>query len=126
MFTKIILPALSVIVMFGAAGTVQAQDLTDLEAPSRLVRIHGSDLRSSDGVQETYARLKRTAHDVCDSAANAVLRAGQTDRACAREALNNAVADLNQPALSQLHAEKTGHAASVYADRGDERVGASK
>lgn len=126
MTTKFILSALATVMLFGAAGAVQAQDLSDRETTTRSVRVYGSDLRSADGLENTYARLKTAARTTCDSGMDRDLKARQSDQACARAALDTAVADLNQPALSQLHAEKTGHAASVYADRGDERVVASK
>ncbi|BEV12696.1 UrcA family protein [Asticcacaulis sp. DW145] len=126
MFTKIILPALSVIVLFGAAGTVQAQNLMGREATHKVVQINDADLQSASGLKTIYAQLEKTARKACDSGVFNDRDIEESDRACAREALNNAVADLNQPALSQLHAEKTGQAPSVYADRRDGQTLASK
>jgi len=121
--SSILVPAFSILLLAGAA---QAQDHAGREPVTSSVRLSETELNASDGARQAYVRLNRAAKAACDSEFGNDLRVRTDDRACARAALDKAVADLNRPALSRLHAEKTGQAAPLYAVRETGRTHSSK
>jgi len=120
-----IVPALTVLLLAGA-GAAQAQDRAGREATTLSVKLSDAGLNSSEGANQAYARLSRAANAACASDYNNDLRARAEDKGCARAALDQAVADLGRPAISRLHAEKTGQSQALYAERQSSQSKSSK
>jgi len=89
-----------------AAQTAHAADLllASREAPTSVfVPTAGTDFADARQVQALYRTLAARARDACDSASPHRLAVVQSDAACAREALDRAVAALGKPPLTDLH-----------------------
>lgn len=87
--------ALCLTLAFGTAATAVAGER------SAAVQYTQDDLRTEAGVEAVYARLRSAASRVCSGERGL---SGQYDRmACRRAALNRAIAQLNQPALTARH-----------------------
>jgi UrcA family protein len=67
------------------------------------VSLKGLNLRDAAQADEAYKRLQRAAIAACASSFEFTRREVRRDRACAREALNTAVATLNRPTLTGRH-----------------------
>jgi UrcA family protein len=74
----------------------------DREVTQVSVSTYGVSFQDGREVKSFYKRLKRAANEACNSGFDHDLAAKYDDRACAAEALNNAVAQINQPALTLL------------------------
>jgi UrcA family protein len=84
-------------------------------APQRAVAYQTSELASDAGTQKLYNRLKTAARDVCSS--HRTRRDAPALRAykeCYQEALDNAVADVNQQTLTALHDRSESRSARVH------------
>ena len=87
-------------------STAQAQDN---RAPTQVrVSTLGVDFSQPASVEAFYGRLNRAAAQACDSHIDHNLAAKAADRACAAQALNQAVAQIDKPTLLALHAQRTG------------------
>lgn len=62
------------------------------------------DLSKAAGAKTLYSRIKRAARTVCGPYDSIQMR--RAWRQCLDTAISNAVADINQPTLAALHAEK--------------------
>lgn len=83
----------------GATG-VMAQDLT----PDRVkVTFANSDFKTQEQTQAVYRKLYQVAQYVCESEGAGPKWREADDRACERQAMNDAVTDLHQPALTKLN-----------------------
>ncbi len=88
------------------AGTSDSDDRT---VNSRMTA--HVDFSNPSQVDRVYRQLKTQARYVCDQAATYDKDYDtRAERACEADALAGAVRDVNQPQLSRLDAEKTGHA----------------
>ena len=87
------------------AGTIDG----DRAVFSRMTVAH-VDFTDPSQVKKVYRRLKDQARYVCDQAASYDKDYDpRAERACEADALAGAVHDVNQPQLSRLDAEQTGH-----------------
>lgn len=75
------------------------------------VSLVGVDFSQPVSTAAFYTRLHIAARKACDSNMGRNLAAKLEDGACARKALNRAVAEIGKPSLLSLHANRTGHAA---------------
>jgi len=83
-----------------AASGVMAQDLT----PSRVtVTFADSDFKTREQAQKVYRKLYQVAQYVCESEGAGPQWREADDRACERQAMNDAVTDLNKPELNKVH-----------------------
>jgi len=74
------------------------------DAASTVVNYSDLDLASSTDTARLYARLKYASQKVCNSYDSRELRTRDRYVACFDQALNNAVAEVNDAKLSSLHA----------------------
>ncbi|HUO67610.1 MAG TPA: UrcA family protein [Gammaproteobacteria bacterium] len=103
--------ALTMALFFGLAGvagsacatTAASPDATETGPKSAIVRYHEQDLATSRGVQNLYAGIDRAARGVCDDTGEYVLRSSFA--ACERNAIANAVAQVDNAKLTQIYSE---------------------
>jgi UrcA family protein len=74
------------------------------EAASTVVNYSDLDLTSSSDTARLYARLKYASQKVCNSYDSRALRTRDVHAACFDNALNDAVAEVNDARLTSLHA----------------------
>jgi UrcA family protein len=103
---------------FIVAATVPAVAAPLGVAESTSVRYGDLDLDSAAGVAQLYARLQVAAEQVCDSRFHPGTHVVAASwRTCVAEALTQAVAAVDRPAVTAYHAANTGHTAARSADR---------
>jgi UrcA family protein len=102
-FTSVLFTALT-------AAAVLAPSLANAATadavPTVTVRYSDLDLRSDAGSAVLYARLVSAAHQVCPAADNRNLGALAAVRACERQAIANAVRDVNSPKLAAIYSAR--------------------
>ena len=89
-----------------AAGAANAGVLTQhgkQETTRVEVNLKGLNLRNPAQAEEAYRRLQEGAYNACASKADFDRKEQRRDSACARQALNTAVATLNRPSLNARH-----------------------
>jgi len=71
--------------------------------------VHFSDLdvSSVDGAKRLYARLRRAASEVCEPLESASAEGASEHGACVSKAIEDAVAHINRPRLSEYHRSHT-------------------
>ncbi|WP_411288269.1 UrcA family protein [Phenylobacterium sp.] len=67
------------------------------------VPTRGYDFTDAGDIRILHDRLRRAARSLCDSRMPRQLGARMSDRACARESLDRAVAALGQPLMTAYH-----------------------
>lgn len=103
---------------FGVAATVPAAAAPPGVAESASVSYGDLDLDNAAGVAELYSRLQVAAERVCDSRFHpGTLVVSASWRTCVADALTQAVAAVDRPAVTAYHAANTGHTAARSADR---------
>jgi UrcA family protein len=100
--SRIALIAAAVMTFAAAPVLAQAQDRT----PDQRAVVAHVDFNDARQTKTFYAGLKAAAKAVCDSDMSAPLVV-EADRACERQALNDAVRQIDAPQLSRLDADKT-------------------
>ena len=67
--------------------------------------VHFADLDVStvEGAEQLYARLRRAATEVCEPLESASIEGASEQRACVVKAIDDAVAGINSPLLSEYH-----------------------
>ena len=84
--------------------SVSAQDAERAAAtPAVTVRYTDLNLNTSAGIDSLYARLRAAARGVCGVGERRALVEAMASKACYRETLEAAVANVKSPALSSLH-----------------------
>ncbi len=82
------------------ATAVMAQDRT----PNRVaVTFANADFKDEAQVEQVYRKLYKAAQYVCESEGAGPKWREDDDRACERQAVDDAVTDLHRPQLSRLH-----------------------
>ena len=77
--------------------------------PSRVVRYADLKLDSRDGVATLYQRIRRAADHVCREQRGVHQLLLQPEiMVCTRDSVDRAIAQVNLPALSEMHLAKTG------------------
>jgi len=100
-----------------AAGAANAQAGTQERQPAQVsVSAKHVDFNNAREARGFYARLSAAAHQVCTSEVSDPMTA-MADAACEREAVSDAVKQVDAPQLSALH-NSPDHAAA-YAGRSD-------
>lgn len=89
-----------------ACGNAVARDL--YAAPQRVVRYSDLNLNHPDGVKVLYRRLATAARAVCQPDISVPQTLHNKARNCARMALDNAVAQVNNANLTAYHDAKSG------------------
>jgi UrcA family protein len=88
---------------------VRAADAArDSDPVKKTVTYADLNLANPRGVERLYGRIVSAAHDVCESSGDRSMVARLLAVTCTRDAINHAVAAVNQPPLTALHAQKTG------------------
>jgi UrcA family protein len=93
-----------------AATSVTAEE----DTPSRLVKFADLDLRRSEGAAALYARISSAAREVCSPEYNWVMEMRAKSAQCRSQAIANAVAGVDAPALTTYY---TDHTRSAFAKR---------
>lgn len=83
-------------------------DESDATVKQKVVRFTDYDLSSATGAQTLYGRLKIAARSVC-SRDGITLREQERYRACVADALEEAVAAVGSPALTDAYLADVGH-----------------
>ena len=100
-------PLVSPFVALALAGSLFALSLAQAgapEAPALEVKIGDLDLDKPAGVEVLYKRLQFAAHKVCGPSNVTGTRISvREQQACAKAAVDNAVHQLNKPALTAYH-----------------------
>jgi UrcA family protein len=73
---------------------------------SETVKYGDLNLNREEGVSRLYKRLNRAAKNVCEPLRGRQLMESAKHRVCVSEALANAVAEVNQPLLTQYYHSK--------------------
>jgi UrcA family protein len=102
----------------GGVATVPAAAAPPLVAESTSVHYGDLDLDNTAGIAALHARLQVAAEKVCDSRFQpGTLVVSTSWRTCVADALTQAVAAVDRPAVTAYHAANTGHTAARSADR---------
>ena len=94
--------------ILAAVGVLLASSTSALALePSRVttqakVSLRGVDFADQASVRQLYVRLNAAANDVCTSADGYGERVRRADRACAEQALTQAVRGIGQPTLTAM------------------------
>jgi UrcA family protein len=110
--TEISVAAALIAVLFIAPGPSMAADAMKLTSQSvdtnagTTLRFSDLDLSKPEGVARLYARISRTAHDICgDANGRTSLKDG-----CIARTIEDAVSRIDKPPLTALHTEHLKHA----------------
>jgi UrcA family protein len=100
----------SVAAVFFASTAVHAGDGPSGSEPTKKTVTYGDlNLANPHGIERLYQRIASAAHDVCNAKDDS-LKGKIEFSTCSRESIARAVRAVNDPALTALHAEKTGQA----------------
>jgi UrcA family protein len=99
----------------GMAASNPAQAADAAKAGPRKVTVEYADLNLSNpqGVEQLYSRINAAAGQVCADPGSKSLGNWLQTRICTRQSIERAVAAVDLPALTALHAAKTGQPAPV-------------
>jgi len=104
--------------LVGTVATLPARAAGPAVEQSTAVRYDDLDLDKAAGVEALYARLRAAAEKVCDARfLPGTLVVAPAWRTCMAGALDQAVAAVDQPALTSYHAANTSRADARNADR---------
>ncbi len=113
MIRSIARPLFSPVVPLAIGGLLLAAAFTSLpahaDAPALRVKVGDLDLSHAAGVAILYQRLQFAAQEVCGPSSVTGSRLGvSAHQACVNDAVENAVQQLNRPALTAYHRSHTG------------------
>lgn len=92
-----------------ASTAVHAADrFSDSEPMKKTVTYGDLNLANPQGVQQLYRRIVGAAQQVCDDLNGRSLQAKEQFAICTKQSIARAVSAVDQPALTALHAIKTG------------------
>ena len=94
--------ALTACLIVGASATAYAAAPAD-PAPSLRVNYHDLNLATERGTQALYGRIVSAAHKVCAARDIRILAEVAAARACAAQAIAQAVRDVNNPRLAAVY-----------------------
>ncbi len=87
----------------------------EVEVVSQTVKYGDLNLAHAAGAVALYGRIRSAARNVCASDGSPELRFATETKACMKQAIAHAVADVNQPQLTQYYLVKTGQSAPALA-----------
>jgi UrcA family protein len=94
----------SMAVIAGSGALVAAQESPDGESiRSKTVTFDPASIRTDAGVEDFYQRLRSAARDVCIDEGYPRVMLREEAQSCAAEAVERAVRDVNQSALTDIH-----------------------
>ena len=105
-FTFRRLTAAAAVAAFAAGFTVTAQADQSTDAPQVTVKYADLSVSSPQGAAALYHRIRAAAMTVCQPLDESNLASKQTTAACIHKAVADAVAEVDQPALSAVYREK--------------------
>jgi UrcA family protein len=108
-----ILAALATAFLAVTSTAVHAADISGSELMKRTVTYGDLNLANPQGVEQLYQRVVSAAQQVCDSLDGRSLQEKVQFSICVRQSIARAVAVVDQPALTALHAIKTGQPESM-------------
>jgi UrcA family protein len=92
-----------------ASTSVHAADkFSDAEPMKKTVTYGDLNLANPQGVQQLYRRIVGAAQQVCDVLNGRSLQAKEQFSICTKQSIARAVSAVDHPALTALHATKTG------------------
>jgi UrcA family protein len=92
-----------------ASTAVHAADkFSDSEPMKKTVTYGDLNLANPQGVEQLYRRIVGAAQQVCDALNGRSLQAKEQFSICTKQSIARAVSAVDQPALTALHAIKTG------------------
>ena len=85
--------------------------VSSAQTPSVHISVADLDLTTTKGIDLLYARIQKAAKNYC-AAVNSLTgsRVARSDSSCVADTVANTVKSVNVPALSALHADKSGGA----------------
>jgi UrcA family protein len=92
---------------------VHAADTSGSEPAKKTVTYGDLNLASSEGVEQLYRRVVGAARQVCDGLDGRSLQEKVQFSICVKQSIARAVAVVDQPALTALHAIKAGQPESI-------------
>jgi UrcA family protein len=108
-----VLAALATAFLAVTSTVVHAADASGSEPMKRTVTYGDLNLANSQGVEQLYRRVVGAARQVCESVDGRSLQEKVQFSICVRQSIARAVAVVDQPALTALHAIKAGQPESV-------------
>lgn len=97
---------LKIVLLTAALSVAQtaafAADFRDTSTEA-FVSTRGVNFGAPDEVRALHVQLERKAARICDSGEPRMLAIAMSDSACAKQAVDRAVAKLNQPLLTAVH-----------------------
>jgi UrcA family protein len=109
----LILATLAAACLAVASTAVQAAEKSRDSEPVKAVQFGDLNLASPQGVERLYRRIAAAAQQVCDTRQGRSLTAQALDSICTKQSIARAVVAVGQPALTALHAAKTGQPGSA-------------
>jgi UrcA family protein len=109
----LVLAALATAFLAVTSTSVHAADTSGSEPMKRTVTYGDLNLADPSGVEQLYRRVVGAARQVCDSLDGRSLQEKVQFSICVNQSIARAVAAVDQPALTALHAIKTGQPQSV-------------
>ena len=111
---RLVLTTFAAACMAVAATAVHAAEQTrDSDSMMKTVLYGDLNLANPQGVERLYRRIVAAAQQVCDSRQGRSLQAQALDSICTKQSIARAVAAVGQPALTSLHAVKTGQSSGT-------------
>jgi UrcA family protein len=108
-----VLAALATAFLAVTSTAVHAADASGSEPMKRTVTYGDLNLANAQGAEQLYRRVVGAARQVCESLDGRSLQEKVQFSICVRESIARAVAVVDQPALTALHAIKAGQPESV-------------
>ena len=106
-FRQLLTGALVASLSGAVSGTALADD-SDAPARTKVVRFGDLNLSSEEGVQKLYDRIRYAASIVCSETGPSSARPYTTAfQKCKEQAINTAVAKMNNKVLTAMHQQKT-------------------
>lgn len=110
---RLVLATLAAACMAVASTAVQAAEKPGDSEPVTTVQFGDLNLANPQGVERLYQRIVAAAQQVCDTRQGRSLEAQALDSICTKQSIAHAVAAVGRPALTALHAAKTGQPGSA-------------
>jgi UrcA family protein len=105
---RLVLATLAAACMAVASTAVQAAEKSTGSEPVTTVQFGDLNLANPQGVERLYRRIVAAAQQVCDTGQGPSLQAKSLEWTCTKQSIARAVAAVGRPALTALHAAKTG------------------
>jgi UrcA family protein len=105
---QFVLATLAAACMAVGSTAVQAAEKSSESEPVKTVPFGDLNLANPQGVERLYRRIVAAAQQVCDTREGRSLQAQSQEWICNKQSIARAVVAVGRPALTALHAAKTG------------------